>query len=137
MAAPSATQTTTTGPACSGCGRALDGEAGPRASAHRAWFTLFASSWLAAGHGVFLLFALTRDWRLLSMQDMGGGKTALVVLFFIASVPVALATLLLRRRLCALPPRPLGIVALLWCAATALVWVAYLARISGVSIGPS
>ena len=97
---------------------------------------LFAASWLAAGHGLFLLFAVWRDGRILTATDLGGGKTALVVSFFLLSIPVALATLFLRRRLLALPPRASGAVAALWGAATVLAFVAYLARIAGVQIGP-
>ncbi len=95
----------------------------------RAWTWLLLPLTLAAGHGLFLLFATTRTNLLPSRRELGGGTTAYLVLYFLAAIPLALGVFSLRRPLLRLSPRVLGTLALAACVVTALVFGLYLSRI--------
>lgn len=117
------------GAPCPGCGARLrlvvDVDA-----ARRAWLVLFGASSLAAGHGLFLWFAVTRERVVPSLQDLGGGKTAVLVCAFLAAPLVCLAILVLRRRLLALRAPLLRGMAAVAAFGTLAMFAAYLARMA-------
>ena len=96
-----------------------------------AWSWLSTALTLAAGHGLFLFFAVTRTNLLPSRRELGGGTTAYLVLYFIAAVPLALVVLALRRPLLRLPARTLRLLAAAATLVTAAVFAVYLSRIWG------
>jgi hypothetical protein len=74
------------------------------------WTVLFGSLALAAGHGVFLIFALQRANFLSNFQALGL-STILPVGWFVACLPLLVLCVLLRRallRMALLGPLSLG-----------------------------
>jgi hypothetical protein len=81
--------------------RLLEGkEAAPgTASASlRAWVVLFGALSFSGGHGVFLFTALTRLEKLPGRSELGTGFELAVLAWFLAAVPLALASAALRQR---------------------------------------
>lgn len=64
----------------------------------RAWVVLFGSLSFSGGHGVFLFAALTRLQKIPGRAEMGHGLELLVLGWFLAAAPLALASAGLRRR---------------------------------------
>lgn len=90
-----------------------------------AWTLLFGSLTASAGHGLFLAFAITdgfRGWP--SLHDLGNGLAPLT-LWFLASIPGALALVLLRRRVSAWSAGRLRLAAAVTTALTIVVFAAY------------
>jgi len=95
--------------------------AAPRAVfvAGGAWVALHTALTLLAGHGLFLLAAVTRH-GMPGVRDLGGASTAPFVLVFLAAVPASLVSLALRSRFQGLSPRVQSLVAVAaWVAASA------------------
>lgn len=64
----------------------------------RAWVVLFGALSFSGGHGVFLFTALTRLQKLPGQAELGTGFQLAVLAWFIAAIPLALASAALRRR---------------------------------------
>ena len=62
----------------------------------RAWLVLFTSLTLSAGHGLAMFFVVTRIRLIPSIRDLGDGEAAVLVAWFLLSVPLAALALLLR-----------------------------------------
>jgi hypothetical protein len=86
--------------------RYLEGHRAESAAAERAWIALFGALAFAAGHGVFLLAALTRLRKIPALVELGSGFLELAVLaWFAAAVPLSGIAVLLRQRIRGLPAR--------------------------------
>ena len=68
----------------------------------RAWILLFGSLAFSGGHGVFLFTALTRLQKIPGRSELGHGFELIVLAWFLAATPLALAAVGLRRRFLAL-----------------------------------
>ena len=97
-------------------------------SALFAFVLLFGALTSAAGHGVFLVFALTRLERIPNVAELGGLPNALVVGWFVFSVPATLAVLALRERLLRWPASRLRTVALAALVLTVATFALYLRK---------
>jgi len=76
----------------------------PAAANLGSWTLLLATLSASAGHGVFLVTALTRLRSLPSRAELGGVLESAVLGWFAACVPLALAAAFARRRFLALEP---------------------------------
>jgi len=95
------------------------------AAGSRAWAVLFGSLCLSAGHGLFLALVVTRA-GVPTVRDLGGPRLAPVVAWFLVCVPAAPLALLLQRRLLALAPGRLRLLAGLAFLGTAGAFALYL-----------
>ena len=77
----------------------LESERGQTRRRERAWSQLFASLCLGAGNGIGLTAALVALYGWPNLRELGGPKTALVVLWFASSLPLAALAYGLRERL--------------------------------------
>jgi hypothetical protein len=64
----------------------------------RAWVVLFGALSFSGGHGVFLFAALTRLSKIPARAELGQGLELYVLAWFVAAVPLALASAGLRAR---------------------------------------
>ena len=64
----------------------------------RAWITLFGALSFSAGHGLFLLTALTKLAKLPGARELGSPPEIAVLAWFVAAMPLALASVVLRTR---------------------------------------
>lgn len=92
------------------------------------WVLLFGALSLAAGHGLFLTFALTQLQRIPSVAELGGVPNALVVGWFVLSIPASILSFLGRRRLMGWPAPRLRRFALLALVLTLAVFVLYVRK---------
>lgn len=108
--------------------RPADPAAALDAPAARSFLVLLCALSLAAGHGVFLVFALTQLRRIPNLAELGGPANALVVGWFALAGPLALGAYVLRRRLVAWPAGRLRAVALAALGLTALAFALYVRK---------
>ncbi len=114
----------------------LVADAPSRASEHVSaslalWSVLFGALCLSAGHGIFLVAALTQLEKLPSRREIGAGGLELAVVgWFVAAGPLALACAALRTRLTALGIRALGALAATVALASASAFFLYLRAIA-------
>ena len=97
----------------------------------RTWLVLFTCLCLSAGHGLVLAFIVSRIHLIPSMADMGGGKTAILVLWFLLSVPMAIVALLLHGRLERMPRGRLSLITALVLVLTVISFVRYISLVAG------
>lgn len=91
----------------------------------RAWLVLFTSLTLSAGHGLALFFVVTRIRLIPSIRDLGDGEAAVLVGWFLLSVPLAALALLLRRPLTRGNSGRLRVLATLAVLVTAVAFARY------------
>lgn len=94
------------------------------------WTVLFGALAASAGHGLFLLVALTRLRSLPSRAELGGWLECTVLLWFAASVPLALLAGLARARFLALAPRRARTLALVTSVVALSAFVVYLRAVA-------
>ena len=91
----------------------------------RAWQVLYTSLCLSAGHGVALFFIVTRIHLIPSVHDMGDGEAAVLVGWFLLSIPLAVLALLLRGRLIRMASGKLSLLAMLAMGVTVIAFARY------------
>ena len=95
-----------------------------------AWTLFFGALCASAGHGLFLLVALTRLRALPSRTELGGLLQTSVLAWFVACLPLVLVAFLARGRFLALAPRTAGKLAAATTLLTALAFVLYLRAVA-------
>lgn len=110
--------------------RLVVSEEAPAAANLGAWTLLFGTLAASAGHGLFLVTALTRLRSLPSRAELGGWVELTVLAWFAASVPLALLAALARRRFLALAPARARSLALAAAVATSLAFALYLRAVA-------
>ena len=97
-----------------------------------AWVRMHTALTAGAGHGLFLLAVVTQGGRSLpGMRDLGGASLAPVVLWFLACVPLAAGSWLLRSKLQRWPLGRLRMVSWTLLGATVFAYAAYLTQLVG------
>ena len=98
--------------------------------ARLSWAILIAALWATAGHGLFLVAQLVMIYGVPDVEQAGGPAQAALNGCFAAAIPVAVVAVLLRRRLLALPPFALSLLATLAAAAAVTGFALYFATVA-------
>ncbi|MFT5288726.1 MAG: hypothetical protein ACI8QS_003267 [Planctomycetota bacterium] len=96
----------------------------------RTWLVLFTSLCLSAGHGLVLTFIVSRLHLIPSMAEMGGGEMAILVMWFLLSVPLAILALLLRGRLERMARKRLNLITMVVLTLTVVAFLRYINLVS-------
>lgn len=95
-----------------------------------AWTLVVVALSASAGHGLFLVTALTRLRSLPSRAELGGAFELVVLAWFAASLPLLALALARRARFLALAPVRAAQLATLTSALTVLAFAAYLRAVA-------
>jgi hypothetical protein len=105
-------------------------ETAPLPAPEGAYTTLLVALSASAGHGLFLVTALTRLRSLPSRAELGGLVESAVLAWFVLALPLVAGALLARRRFLALAPRRAAQLSGVVVLASALAFVFYLRAVA-------